>query len=267
MLSLVLTLTLFPAAHYLVVPSERSQIDSRQSALLLRAVSDELAKYDALATAGPEADAPVRSCADNEGSCYARMVARAGADGVIVVRAVRYGATDTLSFTLLDGRSGEVQKLVSRTTAPQENALDLVGPLTGEMLGSLTPKAAPGIELTWRSRWSPKPVHRGVFFAGVALTGATLTAAIGVLISQQLSYADFRAYAASGVITADVTPVPIDGALLQEKGRAVQAQTAAMQALFVSGAVLGAATLVLAFFTDFGSDAVWATSNGLAARF
>jgi hypothetical protein len=254
-LAIAVLLSLLPQTRYLLVGSERSTLKPRQQALLMLAVAAELQKYDGVEVARLSHDAPVSLCADDQPACYARLIGLAQADAALVVRLVRIEQTDALTLTALDAGSGEATQLITRTG---DNALDAVGPAVGELLIGRVPSATPGVELAWRDRWRVKPVPWPVFVSGVAITLTAIS--VG---------AAFAVAGAAWTQQENALVNPMSSATQLATAVRINASTNAGNDIGLAGALLtvgiitGITTLVLAFFTDFGSDRSWRESTAL----
>ncbi|MCC6807336.1 MAG: hypothetical protein IT381_07920 [Deltaproteobacteria bacterium] len=250
---LLLLAVALPQSTYVLHMSDRSGVSVRQQKLLSQALTAELEKYDGVRVLRDLAPFGGTSCVEAEKTCWAKIFAGTQADGAIVVTAVSVEDTDVVTLALLDPASGDVQKMVTKSATKPEHALDLVGALVQELLPAKSTPFPSGVALEWKARWRPKPAHVAWFATTTAVSVASLAAGLGLAIAAQMRAAEYQALANSAIGGG----ATVNGAQLVAIGRGANELSAASRGLIVSAGVFAAASLVLAFFTDFGSDKSW----------
>lgn len=228
-------------------------IDVRVANVVEDALVRELRKHEAVTVVGMaeikamldhEARRQLAGCSE-ENSCLAEVAEALGVDVIVAGGLARVGDESVITLRRIDQKRAAVmgQESLRLSPADGEEFLAAVGPLVEKLFADRALRAGEtrGVDPEIALRLNPPPLPVAVFWSGAALTTATFAAAgvAGVLNAQ--AGAEYRALAAEDVV---------EGAVLVDRRDAQRETAVASWVLVGSGAVLAAATGVVALFTD-----------------
>ncbi len=274
-LLLSLTLTQTPAAtttttaptttkvlRVAVYEFEANGVDPKVARLVTDSVVSELRKLQRISVVSMD---EVRAMLDletkkqltgcTEASCLSEIADSLGVEGIVIGSLANVGGQDVFGMRRIDQHEAKTLGVVSQRLegANGEEYLACVGPAVLELFPEfgLRPGQDRGVAAEVALRINPPPLPTWVFWSGIAASGALVAGGItaGVLnVAERASLSDYLATAGGE---------PLEGAVFVEKNTNIT-NTAGTAWALVGGAVIaGAATSVVALFTDwnnYGAD-------------
>ena len=241
------------ALRIAVTELEASGVERRHARVLEASVLAELRKLDHTSVIGTreikqmlahEAQKQLLGCSAD--ACLTEIADALGVDVLVVGAVTNVGDETVFSLKRLDQRRAQVTAHVERRieVGNGEELLVAVGGAVAELFADIPLKrgAQRGVAKEMALRLNPPPLPTPVFYSGLGLTTASLTAA-GVLGGLNVaSRADAQRY--------KVQP-GYQQAVFDEKNDTIDSLAYGFYACAGSAVAFGVATTVSAFFTDF----------------
>lgn len=205
-----------------------------------------------------EAQKQLAGCSQE--SCLAEIAEALGVDVIVTGQMAQVGPQTVFGLKRLDQHSAKVVGAVTKTIeaedkgAAAEGVLALVGPAVEELFPDhpLRPGQTRGVEPELARRINPPPLQPWIFWTGAATTGAAMLGALAAGVVNAAAWADAQGFVDEKIAAG----APVEGSDLNTR-------VGTMRAAFWTGvgaasvaAVAGAATGVVALFTDWDGDAV-----------
>ena len=243
-----------------VDPRTSGEIPPRPLAAFSQALVPEIRKLDGVSAIGMaeirdmlgfERQRQMLGCSADEG-CLAEIGGALGVDELVSIELTLVGNSYALTGRRLDMKRARVVQTVSRQFDRRdgEELLNVVGPLVEGLWPDrpLKPGMKRGLDKSAIARLTPPPLPRWVFVTSASVAAGTLAAgAVAGLLAREAQN-DFNDLASRS------TTQPVPGADLQAAQKKAQDRAALANTLYVSGAVIGVAAGVTAFFTDWHDD-------------
>jgi hypothetical protein len=232
---------------------ELSGVDKRIGRIVTDATVAELRKLQGISVVGMD---EVRAALDMEAqkqmlgctkdSCIAEIAEALGVDVIVIGQLAQVGDEKVFGLKRIEQRTGtataSVQQRLKSDTG--EELLAMIGPSVEKAFSEFPLKAGAvrGVAPELALRVNPPPLDPWIFWSGAATTGAAVVTSGVAGVFNLVAVGDTGTY---------FKTAKLDGATLNGKESAVAASAVTFYSALGAAVVTGAATSVVALFTDF----------------